>query len=157
MRPNYDLCSEESFAQWEQIPTVKRHLQSGRLDKIYLFGLQKTGYVVELTAMWYPQQRKPVWGIGVRHREWATHLAELERLLVGSKADWGHTLTTFLPDDGLSSCANADDDEFGMDLLKLDDKHNAPARNGIRILMEKLMQISEIVSSVTSRGDSVSL
>jgi hypothetical protein len=149
MKPKYDARSTESFAQWDMTPTIKKHLQNGRLDKIYFFGIQNTCYKVELTAMWYPGQKLPVWGLAVRHTEWATHLAELERLPVGCQADWGHTLTKFLPDDGLMS--NLDDNgDLGMEHLTLSDRNEAPPRDGIRILMEKLMQLSEIVSSVTT-------
>jgi hypothetical protein len=149
MKPKYDPRSTESFAQWDMTPTIKKHLQNGRLDKIYSFGIQNTCYKAELTAMWYPQQKLPVWGLAVRHTEWATHLAELERLPVGCQADWGHTLTRFLPDDGLMSNLSNDDDT-GIEHLALNDMDEAPPRDGIRILIEKLMQLSEIVSSVTA-------
>jgi hypothetical protein len=153
MRPDHDHRSTESFAEWEQTPTVKKHLQTGRLDTIYSFGIKDTCYKVEVTGMWYPGQRLPVWGLCVRHSEWATHLAELERLPIGRKADWGHTIATFLPDDGESCYSSAiEDAAFGMKNLNLGPGVEAPPRNGIRILMDKLLQLSAIVSSVTEMG-----
>ncbi|KAF1840783.1 uncharacterized protein K460DRAFT_321268, partial [Cucurbitaria berberidis CBS 394.84] len=149
MRPKYKVHSAELFAHWDQTPSIKKNLQHGRLDKIYSFGIQKTCYRVELTAMWYPQQQMPVWGLGVRHSEWATHLAELECLDVGCQATWGNTISTFLPDNGLTSSASTNEEDLGMKALNLDDKDEVSPRDGIRILMEKLMQLSEIVSSVT--------
>ncbi|KAI4625255.1 uncharacterized protein J4E87_005101 [Alternaria ethzedia] len=153
MRPNHDYRSTESFAEWDQTPTVKKHLRNGRLETIYSFGIKQTCYKVEATCMWYPGQRLPVWGLCVRHSEWATHLAELERLPVGRKADWGHTVATFLPDDGQSCYSSAvEDEDFGMRNLDLGPGVEAPPRDGIRILMDKLLQVSAIVSSVTDMG-----
>ena len=153
MRPNHDYRSTESFAEWDQTPTVKKHLRNGRLETIYSFGIKQTCYKVEATCMWYPGQRLPVWGLCVRHSEWATHLAELERLPVGRKADWGHTVATFLPDDGQSCYSSAvEDEDFGMRNLDLGPGVEAPPRDGIRILMDKLLQLSAIVSSVTDMG-----
>ncbi|KAI4604780.1 hypothetical protein J4E80_010936 [Alternaria sp. BMP 0032] len=153
MRPNHDYRSTESFAEWDQTPTVKKHLRNGRLETIYSFGIKQTCYKVEATCMWYPGQRLPVWGLCVRHSEWATHLAELERLPVGRKADWGHTVATFLPDDGQSCYSSAvEDEDFGMRNLDLGAGVEAPPRDGIRILMDKLLQLSAIVSSVTDMG-----
>ena len=128
-------------------------MQNSRLDKIFSFGIQKTFYKLELTVMWYPSQLEPVWGLAVRHTEWATHLAELESLPVGCQANWGRTLQTFLPDDGLSSCASPENTVLAMAQSTLEEEHKAPHRNGIRILMEKLIQISELVSSTaTAQG-----
>ncbi|KAI4616063.1 hypothetical protein J4E83_006733 [Alternaria metachromatica] len=153
MRPNHDYRSTESFAEWDQTPTVKKHLRNGRLETIYSFGIKQTCYKVEATCMWYPGQRLPVWGLCVRHSEWATHLAELERLPVGRKADWGHTVATFLPDDGQSCYSSAvEDEDFVMRNLDLGPGVEAPPRDGIRILMDKLLQLSAIVSSVTDMG-----
>jgi hypothetical protein len=140
LKRNYDLSSTESFAEWEPTPSVKRHLFTGRLDSIYCFGIKETCYKAELTAMWYPQQSKPVWGLAVRHTEWATHLAELERLSVGRRADWGDTISTFFPED------------IDMGKLRLDDSPVEPSGNGLRVLVESLLKLSEIVSSVTSEG-----
>jgi nicotinamidase-related amidase len=139
MKPKYDITSTESFAQWDITPTVKKHLEAARLDSIYCFSIRDTCYKAELTAMWYPQQRMPVWGLAVRHSEWATHLAELERLPVGRQASWGDTMSTFFPDDGQSaSCA--------------DDGAEALTGNGLSILTDKLLKLSDIVSSVTAAG-----
>jgi hypothetical protein len=153
MRPDHDHRSTESFAEWDQTPTVKKHLRTGRLDTIYSFGIRQTCYKVEAACMWYPGQKLPVWGLCVRHTEWATHLAELEHLPVGRKADWGHTVATFLPDDGQSCYTSAvEDEDFGMKNLDLGPGVEEPPRDGIRILMDKLLQLSAIVSSITDRG-----
>jgi len=150
MKRNYDISSTESFAEWDPTPNITRYLDVGRLDKIYLFGIEKTCYKVELTAMWYPRQKMPVWGLAVRHTEWASHLAELECLAIGRQASWEDTISTFLPEDGLSSSyIDEDSEDCGMGRLKLDD---GTPRDGIRILTEKLMRLSEIVSSVTAGG-----
>jgi len=150
MKQNYNTSSAEVFAQWDtSMPTIRTHLITYRLDKIYSFGIRRTCYKVELTAMWYPNQKLPLWGLGVRHTGWAIHLAELERLPVGHKSEWGNIITTFLPDDGQMSCVTGEEDEgFGMTGLTLDNDSKAPPRNGIRLLTDKLMQLSEIVSSV---------
>ncbi|KAF2131619.1 hypothetical protein P153DRAFT_336064 [Dothidotthia symphoricarpi CBS 119687] len=155
MKQNYDPSSAEVFAQWDaSMPTIKRSLMTGRLDKVYSFGIQKTCYKAELTAMWYPSRKLPVWGLAVRHTEWAIHLAELERLPVGHQAEWGNIVAAFLPDDGQMSCATGDGDaEFGMTDLTLDDDAKAPPRDGIRLLTDKLMQLSDIVSSVVASSD----
>jgi hypothetical protein len=149
MKPNYVISSKESFAEWDQTPTITRYLKTGRLDIMYSFGIKKTCYKAELAGMWYPGRKLPVWGLAFRHTEWATHLAELERLSPGRKADWGHTVATFLPDNGQDSHSAAEDEELGMANLKLGPNVEAPPRDGVRILMDKLLQLSAIVSSVT--------
>lgn len=147
MVPNYDARSAQIFARWNLTPTIKAHLVNGRLDKIYSFGIKNTNYKVELAAMWYPKHTLPVWGMAMRHMEWATHLAELENLSVGCKAEWGDTLTKFLPDDGLTSSYGGDEDLAGMSRLSLGpNNHTVPPRDGIRILVRNLMHLSEIVS-----------
>ncbi|KAH7385604.1 hypothetical protein BKA66DRAFT_583220 [Pyrenochaeta sp. MPI-SDFR-AT-0127] len=163
IKPNYDMSSTESFAEWDQTPTIKRHLQTGRLDTVYSFGIQKTCYKVEVTKMWYPQQKLPVWGLAVRHVEWATHLAELERLPIGRQADWGHTVSTFLPDDGLTSYSSGEENidldmgHLSLRLAEYNSNTDVPPRDGIRILTDKLMQLSAIISSVTSGGKRASI
>jgi hypothetical protein len=153
MRPDHDHRSSESFAEWEQTPAVKKYLRTGRLDTIYSFGIKQTCYKVEVIGMWYPGQKLPVWGLSVRHPEWATHLAELERLPIGRKADWGDTIATFLPDDGQSCYSSAvEDEDFGMRNLNLGIGAEAPLHDGIRILMDKLLQLSATVSAVTDMG-----
>lgn len=149
MRPKHDSSSLGSFAQWDQAPTALRHLRSGRLDEIYSFGLKNTCYKVELTAMWSPGQGKPVWGLGVRHSEWATHLGGLESLPAGGKAKWGHTTSTFLPDDGLSYAGHEDEVDM-MGGLSFDSNAEVPYRNGICILTKCLMGLSEIVVSASA-------
>lgn len=153
MRPDHDHRSSESFAEWEQTPAVKKYLRTGRLDTIYSFGIKQTCYKVEVIGMWYPGQKLPVWGLSVRHPEWATHLAELERLPIGRKADWGDTIATFLPDDGQSCYSSAvEDEDFGMRNLNLGIGAEAPLHDGIRILMDKLLQLSATVSAITDMG-----
>ena len=152
LRPGYDVASTQSFAVWEKSPSVNVLLQHGREDKIYSFGIRETCYKVELTAMWYPLQTLPCWGLAVRHNEWATHLAELERLQTGHQANLGDTITTFLPDDGGSSTVFDEDDDYGVSKLKLDGCEEPPrgrSREGVRTLTNILLQVSEIVSSVT--------
>jgi hypothetical protein len=148
MKRNYDTSSTENFAEWDSTPTVKRHLVTGRSDSIYCFGMKDTCYKVELTAMWYPQQQKPVWGLAVRHTEWATHLAELERLSVGRRADWGDTISTFFPADGQMSAYTAETEDIGMGRLNIND--NAAAGNGLRVLVESLLKLSEIAERLQS-------
>ena len=158
MRSSYNVSSTQSFAEWEKSPSIRSLLRGGRLDRIYAFGIKETLYKVELISMWYPNEQSPCWGIAVRHTEWATHLAELERLQTGHQANWGDIIATFLPDDGGSSTVLEDDDDFGVSKLKLDSNGDeAPrklSREGIRTLSNILLQLSEIVSSVTM-GDGV--
>lgn len=151
LRSGYDVTSTQSFAEWDKNPSVKALVLHGRLDKVYSFGVQSTYYNVELTAMWYPGQLLPCWGLAVRHIEWATHLAELERLQTGHQASWGDTIATFLPDDGGSSTVFEDDDDFGVSQLNLDRDAapRVPSREGIRTLTNILLLLSKIVSSVT--------
>jgi hypothetical protein len=159
MNPNYNPSITESFAQWEMTPTVKQHLVTGRLDSVYSFGLKGTNYKAELTAMWYPgnqsaknqagnlyrppSQNKPVWGLFVRHLDWASHLAALECLPIGSRASWGDTIATFFPED----------EDLSLDALNL--KENSvpePSVSGLSILTKKLLELSDMVSSVTNEG-----
>lgn len=149
MRDGYDVSSHEAFAVWDNTPTIKKCLITARSDIVYSFGIKKTSYKVEVTGMWYPGQ-KPAWGLCVRHFEWATHLAELERLAMGHKATWGDTVTTFLPDDG-HSCHSA------IEEYREEDEEDEGARDGIRILTDKLSQLSTLVSSITDMAGGVSI
>lgn len=159
MRPNYKIDSAESFAQWEMTPTVKQHLVTGRLDSVHMFGIKGTDYKAELTAMWYPTmhpvkvksgimyrqcgQNKPVWGLFVRHLDWATHLAELECLPIGSQASWEDTMATFFPED----------EELSLGTLNLDDNcATNTSVSGLSTLIKKLLELSVVVSSVTNEG-----
>jgi hypothetical protein len=151
MKSRYKVPSTEHFADWETTPTVKGHLLTHRLDSIYRFGIKDTCYKVELTAMWYPAQKLPVWGLAVRHIEWEIHLAELESLPIGRRAEWEDTMATFFPKDGQSS-RNDDDEDLGMEKLGLDDNHVAPAQDGLAFLFEKILKLSALVSSVTNEG-----
>jgi hypothetical protein len=150
MKKKYKIPSTEHFADWEATPTVKRHLLTGRLDSVYRFGIKDTCYKVELTAMWYPAQNLPVWGLAVRHMEWETHLAELESLSIGRRAEWENTMATFFPQDGQSS--RMGDDDLDMARLDLDNNDMASAQDGLAFLVEKLLKLSAIVSSVTNDG-----
>ena len=154
MKRGYSVSSLQSFAEWDSSPSVKVLLLTGRSEKIFSFGIQSTCYKAELTAMWYPGQSLPCWGLAVRHTEWATHLAELERLQTGHRADWGNTISTFLPEDGGCSVRLEEDADLGFDGLNLKDDVEKPHRSlsceGIRTLVNILLQLSEIVSSVTS-------
>jgi hypothetical protein len=158
IKRGYSVTSTESFAEWDASPSIKNLLLTGRTEKIYSFGVQDTCYKAELTAMWYPGQSLPCWGLAIRHIEWATHLAELERLQTGHQTNWGNTISTFLPDDGGSSIQPEEDDDLGVDRLSLgdgvqDDGVKKPqqdlSREGIRTLVNILLQLSRVVSSVT--------
>lgn len=142
---NYDVKSNELFALWGRSPGLK--LEMGRLDAIYSFGIRGTAYKVETLRMWYSgsRSRDPCWGINVRHNEWASHLSELEQLSLGRRAEWGKTITTFLPDDG---CSGTKKEEVGVDRLKLDDM--SPARGGIRILTDKLTELSRVINGANN-------
>jgi hypothetical protein len=153
LKPKYDIRSSESFAEWDATPTIKKYLENARLDSIYCFGLKDTCYKVELTAMWYPRQKRPVWGLAVRHPEWATHLAELERLPIGRQADWGDTISTFFPDHGQLSSYVDDSEDIKLERLRLDNRNELLPGDGLTVLIEKLMKLSEIVSSVTAEGE----
>jgi hypothetical protein len=156
MRNNHDHQSTGLFAEWEKTPAVKKYLLTGRLDAIYSFGIKETSYKVELTRIWYPNQARPVWSLAIRHTEWANRLTELEHLPIGRKADWGDTITTFLPNDGQSSYTAADETgDLRIGNLDLGLDIEAPPRNGIRILMDKLLQVSVVVGSVMNNAGSI--
>lgn len=159
IKSGYSVASYDSFAEWDPSPSVKNLLLAGRTEKIYSFGIQDTCYKAELTAMWYPGHTMPCWGLAVRHTEWVTHLVELERLQTGHQATWGNTISTFLPDDGGSSIQTENDDNFKVNELNFDDGLQKPQKPlfcegirtmGIRTLVNILLQLSDIVSSVTS-------
>lgn len=134
MKPGYakNLNSKDHFALWNQSPSI--NIFTVRLDKIYTFGVKKTGYRVEAIAMWYPRKGEPCWGLTVHHRDWAQHLGELERLPPGSGAEWVDPVKTFFPDNGTSS------------KVTVDSEHLAQG-NGTALLIDKLMQLSKIVNS----------
>ena len=157
VKPGFDVTSTQSFAEWDITPSIRNlMLPMGRLDKIYSFGVQTTCYKVELTAMWYPGQLSPCWGLAVRHSEWATHLAELDLLQTLHHANWvRNILHTFLPNDGGSSVQTAEDD-FGMGALRVDEHCPTPQRlphEGVRTLVDILLQLSKIVTTVATGGD----
>jgi len=150
MKSGYDVSSNEAFVVWDSTPTIKKCLVTARSDIVYSFGIKETSYKVEFTGMWYSGQ-KSAWGLCVRHFEWATHLAELERLAMGDKATWGDTVTTFLPDNGESYLSAAEG------YYQNDEEGGSGARNGIRILTDKLLQLSIIVSSIADIAGGVTI
>lgn len=137
MVPKYNPTSKTKFAMWSIGPSVK--MVYWRLDKIYSFGIKKTGYRVEAATMWYPNQAVPCWGLTVRHRDWGLHLSELERLLEGDGAEWGDPIKKFIPEDGILSS--------GTDATDLLIKDTPTHGEGIRLLVSKLMQLSTLVNT----------
>ncbi|KAF2637096.1 hypothetical protein P280DRAFT_458889 [Massarina eburnea CBS 473.64] len=147
IKPNYQLQSNGIFAMWKNSSSLP--LLNGRLDKVYSFGIQKTCYRVELIGMWYPGQAVPCWGINFRHGEWATHLAQLERLVVGRGAEWGDAIATFLPNDGLSSFDTAPKDETDLRRLQkfsLNMNNPETPRDGTRLVLDQLMRLSAVIN-----------
>jgi hypothetical protein len=145
MKPNYreSVCSNDIFATFT--PTASVNIRNFRFERIYTFGIKETGYRVETIAMWYPRQNVPVWGLAVRHNEWAMHLGSLETLPTGYGANWGKEdiVKVFIPDNGKSSKI-AEDDDTGLSHGRSrgrDDVHG----NGIRLLVDRLMELSKIV------------
>ena len=67
MKPKHRLKNDERFAIWNQTPHLP--LLDHHLQKVYSFGIQKTGYRAELTATWYPGQSNPFWDLAVRHSD----------------------------------------------------------------------------------------
>lgn len=157
MRPGYEHQSAEPFAEWETTSTIRKHLQTARLTAIYSFGIKNTYYKVELTRIWHPTQKLPVWSLAIRHAEWANHLAELESLPLGRKANWGHTITTFLPDDGQSSYNTTNTEDLSLSNLSLDPMVQSPPRGGIGILISKLLEVSAVVSQTRNTAEGVDI
>jgi hypothetical protein len=157
MKAKHDPLSSESFAEWDATPTVMKNLVTARMESIYCFGLKDTCYKVELTAMWYPRQKKPVWGLAVRHSGWATHLAELERLAIGRQAGWEDSISTFFPDGGQLSSRVEGYDEIDLERPRPDEIGKVPLEDGLTVLTDKLMMLSEVVSSVTANEGGVPL
>ncbi|KAF2706849.1 hypothetical protein K504DRAFT_385688 [Pleomassaria siparia CBS 279.74] len=151
MKPGCSInpSSTEAFAQWPSSPSYK--LEMSRLDKIYTFDITKMGYQVEVLAMWYPRETVPSWGLRVRHKHWPIYLGVLEQLRPGRGVDFGDTVETFLPSNGVTSTDQQDKEVEDLGLQKLDIENNnsariAPARDGIRKLVNKLMQLSDIIN-----------
>jgi hypothetical protein len=159
LKPGYKahLQSKESFAKWSQSPSIK--IKDGRLDKVYTFGIKKTGYRVEVAAMWYPLCKSPCWGLSVRHNEWAMHLNELERLPPGGRAGWGDTVSTFLPEDGITSASSEGVGCLAVELedLNVGGKDIPAPRRGIKLLVDKLMQLSQVINCDNSEQAAPSL
>jgi hypothetical protein len=146
MVKSYDHHSNERFIPNVQINSILK-LRNSRLDKVYNFGIQDCCYKVELVSTWYPDQKIPCWGLNVRHKGWADHLAELEYLQPGEGASWGNDIiSAFLPDDG-SMSITTQEDVPDLSRLHLDSRHEAPPRPGIKLLISKLMALSKIISN----------
>ena len=173
MEKSYDLHSNKPFAKItkDQVNSLLK-LQASRLDKIYSFGIKDTCYKVELVSMWYNNLKVPCWGFNVRHKAWIDHLAELEALRPGGAANWGNVVSTFLPDDGgmpvpieeqePDTLDEQQDDphknsphkplpaeakESGTPGEQPEEKEEAPPREGIMLLMRKLMELSTIINN----------
>ncbi|EUC41931.1 hypothetical protein COCMIDRAFT_104846 [Bipolaris oryzae ATCC 44560] len=155
MKRGYNPQSADLFAEWETSPAVEDCLVTERLIVMHSFGIKETSYKVEIARIWHTGQQ-PVWSLAVRHAEWANRLSELEHLPTGRKANWGNTLTSFLPKDGQSSYNTADED-LGLSNLDLDPDVEAPPQDGIRILIDKLLQVSAVVSSVKQNEGGVAI
>jgi hypothetical protein len=142
-----NCSSQEIFAQWSLGPSQK--IEMARLDKFYTFDIKKTGYQVEAIAMWYPFQTVPCWGLNVRHREWAAHLCELERLPQGQGVEFGDVVERFLPANGVTSTHDPDPnvDLPQLQRLELDDHNIPPAKDGVRILVNKLLELSAVINN----------
>ncbi|KAJ4353293.1 uncharacterized protein N0V89_005020 [Didymosphaeria variabile] len=141
LKPGYDIASKELFADFTDGSKNSLKLLRGRLDKIRTFGIRKTGYRVDVISMWYPGKKVPCWGLNVYHSDWRTHLATVEQLRPGECASWGNTLGTFLPDDGLFPAQWTAREEPS----RLDDHGKPLPRDGIRLLMIKLMELSQVI------------
>jgi hypothetical protein len=142
MNSSYDIHSKRPFVKAAQLNSMLK-LKHSRLDKIYNFGIKDTCYKVELLAMWYPQQPVPCWGLNVRHKAWANHLAELEDLRTGEVARWGDVITAFLPDDGGMPTLER---ESGRAEPLRSTANEAPPRPGMYLLADKLMALSKIIN-----------
>lgn len=150
------------FARLNLSKTMEKFSVTYRLDKTYTFGIKDTAYIVELSEMWYSKTPRSSWGLSVRHLDWASHLTELERLPVGAQADWGDTLSTFFPEDEKSLCGDNKDATVPGDSrdgcvprlgdLNLGSKAetNEKPRFAVRMLVEKLMRLSELVDVAAS-------
>ena len=160
MRPGYKHQCTDTFAEWDTTSTINKYVQTERLAAIYSFGIKNTYYKVDLMRIWYPTQKLPVWSLAIRHAEWANHLSELEHLPMGRKANWGDTVTTFLPDDGQSSynATNVtNEDDLDMGSLSLGVTAQTSPRGGIGILIAKLLEVSAVVSSDTDTAGGIDI
>ncbi|KAJ4296553.1 hypothetical protein N0V90_006598 [Kalmusia sp. IMI 367209] len=151
IKQNIGPGSKEPFTNFGDINASSK-LITGRLDKVYTFGIKNSSYKVNVVAMWYPGKivHVPCWGLHVCHSDWQSHLAELEHLQQGRVGQWGDTIRAFLPDDGLSSFHVDRDENTSMNNLRIDDER---PQDGIRLLMTKLMELSKIISQ--SSGNTV--
>ncbi|PVI02040.1 hypothetical protein DM02DRAFT_590162 [Periconia macrospinosa] len=116
----------------------------GRIEKIYTFSIKGSGYMVDLVGRWYYQGKGVTpccWGIDVRHKDWETHLSQMERLESGKSADWEDTISTFFPDDGHT--APPPSEAYSSAVY---DSQASPPRKGTRVLLEILMQLSTFIN-----------
>jgi hypothetical protein len=135
---------DQPFARWTVAPSVK--FRTGRLDRLYTFGIKSTRYQFETAAMWYPGNIKPRWGCFVRHADWKMHLATLETLLPGRGAELGDTIQTFLPDDGSGGAVSEGQGRSLLELHAMDEDKLPAATRGTELLVQKLMDLSMVIS-----------
>jgi hypothetical protein len=67
---------------------------------------------------------------------------------VGKQAAWGHVVSTFLPNNGISSIGADVDEDLGMKYLNIGLDKQEPLQNGLRILVDTIFELSKIVSAV---------
>lgn len=143
---NFDSTSGVRFVDFRAGHSLK--IVTGRLDMLYTFGIRKTGYKLDCMCMWYPHKDIPCWGLNVYHNEWQSHLARLEQLQPGERGDWGDTVSTFLPDDGFTATGMAM--ATPQSSTETGETETPQPRDGIRTLLAKLMEISQIVYQADS-------
>lgn len=117
-----------------------------RLDKIYTFGLGDSGYKLDWMCMWYPSNlAEPCWGLSAYHEDWQAHLAKVEVLSLAECADWGDTVSSFLPENGSFVGGTATAQPTSDELPQVDmDSHQQP-RDGILILLKKIEELSKLL------------
>lgn len=160
-RMKFTAKTNDHQSTWNRFvsPVVTQSIRIiySRLDKVYEFGIKETGYILQASACWYPDRETPVWCLSISHKEWPSHLAELTWLCPGEVAQWGDVISTFFPDDGISSYGmslprknsgqHGDVDDIPLDGLNLEEEYGPTPSKGVRLLMDKLMQLSKIVNA----------
>jgi hypothetical protein len=164
VNPGYrsDSDAHKSFVSWPDTPSTK--IYTGRLDRIYTFGMRNTEYVVDCQAMWYPNS-EPCWGIVVRHRDWAKLLEPLSNLRPGYSEDFGaDPANLFFPRDGQAAESMSGLESQMMSLDMKNSKSKQPNRqegpiqqppeperkqykSGVEFLVSRLMQLSDVINS----------
>ncbi|KAF2447626.1 hypothetical protein P171DRAFT_482353 [Karstenula rhodostoma CBS 690.94] len=139
VKPKYDTASKEPFISFHAGPSLK--IITGRIDKFYTVGIKKTAYKLDIVSMWHPGKDVPCLGLNVYHSDWRVQLAKAEQLRAGECVSWGNTVNTFLPDDGFSAPQWTARDES----VKTDQYGGPLPGDGIRLLLTKLMELSQIV------------